>query len=61
MKKLLSWLDLSDVLTFGGLGLVGYGISLFSVPIAWIVVGTALFFLGIFTAIPRITRNGEKP
>jgi hypothetical protein len=60
MKRFLGWFDLSDLLIFGGLGLVGYGISLLSVPIAWIVVGMALFFLGIFTAIPRISRSGEK-
>lgn len=52
MKRIFSEIDLSDVQTYGGLALLGYGISLLSVPVAWIVVGAALFFIGLFTAIP---------
>ena len=39
--------DLRDVITFGGLGAACYGISLLSVPAAWIVGGAALFWLGV--------------
>jgi hypothetical protein len=53
MKKFLTQLDASDVMTFGGLALTGYGISLISLPAALIAVGTVLLGLGIYTAIPR--------
>ncbi len=53
MKKFLASLDGSDVMTFGGLALAGYGIGQISVPAALIVVGTVLFLLGILTAFPR--------
>lgn len=39
--------DIRDVITFGGLGAACYGIAQFSAPMAWIVGGTALFWLGV--------------
>ena len=52
MKNLISIVDGSDVLTFGGLALAGVGIGMVSVPVALIVVGMALFALGVFTTFP---------
>lgn len=50
MRKLLSTLvgivELRDVCTFGGLGLVGYGLYAVYPPLAFIVVGAALFWIG---------------
>lgn len=46
LRQLTALLDLRDAVTFGGLGMVGYGISLIYPPAAWIVVGTVLFWLG---------------
>ena len=53
MKKIFTGLDASDLMTFGGLALAGFGIGLFSVPVSLIVVGAILFGLGVFTAYPR--------
>ena len=39
-------LDLRDVFVFGGLACAVHGVSLLSVPAAWIVGGTVLFLLG---------------
>lgn len=39
--------DLRDVFVFGGVGMVGYGISLVSPPAAWVVVGLSFFWLGV--------------
>jgi len=47
LRQLAALPDLRDVVTFGGLGMVGYGPSLISPPAAWIVCGTALFWLGV--------------
>jgi hypothetical protein len=52
MKKIFTQLDASDVMTYGGLALAGYGISLISLPVALIVVGAVLLCLGLFTSIP---------
>lgn len=46
LRQLAALLDLRDAVTFGGLGMVGYGISLIYPPAAWIVCGTALFWIG---------------
>lgn len=40
-------IDLQDAFVFGGLGCVGYGLHAIYPPAAWIVVGAALFWLGI--------------
>lgn len=51
MKRAFGWIrsvfDLRDAFVFGGLGAVGYGIASFSVPAACIVVGAAIFWLGV--------------
>lgn len=46
LKKLANLLDLRDVLTFGGLGLLGYGLFLINPPTAYIVMGALIFWLG---------------
>lgn len=38
-------LELRDVLAFGGLAMVGYGLALVYAPLAWIAVGAVLFWL----------------
>lgn len=38
--------DLRDMFWIGGLASAAYGISMVSVPAAWITVGIALFWLG---------------
>jgi len=51
MKALFSRIakafDLQDLFVFGGLGCVGYGIWQVYPPAAWVVVGVALFWLGV--------------
>lgn len=42
--------DLRDVLCFGGLGFVFYGLHQFAPPLAWVVVGGALFWLSLRSA-----------
>ena len=46
-KRLHSGVDLRDLCVFGGIGMVGHGISLVSPPAAWVVVGLAFFWLGV--------------
>ena len=49
-KLLLAWrpdVDLRDVLVFGGIAMIGYGIAALSPPAAWIVCGLMLFWLGV--------------
>lgn len=46
LRQLAALFDLRDVIAFGGLGLVGYGIHLIYPPAAYIVCGAALFWLG---------------
>lgn len=46
LRQLAALLDIRDVVTFGGLGMVGYGISLIYPPAAYIVCGAVLFWLG---------------
>ncbi|NKE64516.1 hypothetical protein RAMLITH_01675 [Ramlibacter sp. RBP-2] len=38
--------DLRDLLAFGGLAMIGYGLALVYVPLAWVAVGAVLFWLG---------------
>lgn len=38
--------DLRDLLAFGGLAMIGYGLALVYVPLAWLAVGAVLFWLG---------------
>lgn len=47
LKRLRSPVDLRDLMVFGGIGMVGYGISLVHPPAAWVVVGVSLFWLGV--------------
>jgi len=46
LQKIRQAIDLRDAFVFGGLGLVGYGVHAIYPPAAWIVVGTALFWIG---------------
>ncbi len=46
LKKLAHLFDLRDLLTFGGLALLGYGLYLVHPPTAAIVTGALLFWLG---------------
>lgn len=39
--------ELRDVLVFGGIGMVGYGIAAIFPPAAWIFCGAAIFWLGV--------------
>lgn len=47
MKTLSQAIDMRDVITFGGLGMLGYGLHLVCPPAAWVVVGCLLFWLGV--------------
>ena len=47
VKKIGGTVDLRDVFTFGGLGLVGFGVFMIYPPAAYIVVGGVLFLIGI--------------
>lgn len=46
LQKLADLFDLRDVIAFGGLGMVGYGVHLIYPPAAFITVGAVLFWLG---------------
>ena len=46
IKKCVDGIDLFDVFTFGGLACIGYGLHAVYPPAAWIVVGSALFWIG---------------
>lgn len=49
MKKLdniTKLIELRDVFVFGGLGMVGWGLYAVYPPAAWIVVGSAFFWIG---------------
>lgn len=41
------FVDLSDVITFGGIACACYGIAQVYEPAAWIAGGSALFWLGV--------------
>lgn len=46
LRQLVALFDLRDTIAFGGLGMVGYGISMIYPPAAYIVCGAVLFWLG---------------
>lgn len=49
MKKIgniIKLVELRDAFVFGGLGMVGYGLHAIYPPAAWIVVGSAVFWIG---------------
>jgi hypothetical protein len=46
LRQLAELFDLRDVIAFGGLGMVTYGINLIYPPAAYIVCGSVLFWLG---------------
>lgn len=46
-KRVRLDINLRDVFAFGGLGMVGHGIAMVSPSAAWIVVGVAVFWLGV--------------
>lgn len=47
IKRLRSPIDLRDCLVFGGIGMVGYGLSMIFLPASFIFCGLALFWLGV--------------
>jgi len=51
MRKIISTLagaiDLRDAFVFGGIALVGYGVHAIYPPAAFIVVGLAVFWIGV--------------
>lgn len=47
IDRLADLVDMTDVFVFTGLGLVGYGLHQIYAPIAFVVVGAALFWLGV--------------
>jgi hypothetical protein len=60
MKNLKDLIDTEDILTFGGLLLIGVGCGLIYLPVGFIVVGMGLFGIGLGWFI-RIPRAGEEP
>jgi hypothetical protein len=40
-------IGLPELFTFGGLGCAAYGLAQIHEPSAWVVVGVALFWLGL--------------
>ena len=46
-QKVAAAIDLRDLLAFGGLGLVAYGLLAVYAPAAPIVVGAVLFWMGV--------------
>jgi hypothetical protein len=46
LLKLRGLVDLRDAFVFTGLALVGYGLYAIYPPVAFVVVGTALFWMG---------------
>ena len=51
MKKFFTRINGNDVMFFGGLGLLGVGIGLMSIPWALVVVGGILWFVGLLCQI----------
>lgn len=49
IETLTGVVDLQDLFVFGGLACVGYGVAQIYAPAAWIVIGAALFWLGVKT------------
>lgn len=47
LRQFAELFDLRTIVTFGGLGMVGYGLSLIYPPAAYIVCGAALFWMGV--------------
>jgi hypothetical protein len=47
VEKILSLFDLRDGFVFGGLACAVYGIAQIYAPMAWIVTGAVLFFMGL--------------
>jgi len=46
-------IDVVDILTFGGLAMVGAGLWMVRPWVALVVVGGVLFGLGIWSSLPR--------
>lgn len=46
-------IDIADVLVFGGILMVGCGIWMVRPWVAFVVVGAAMFGLGIWSSVPR--------
>lgn len=46
LRQFVELFDLRTTVSLGGLGMVGYGLSLIYPPAAYIVCGAALFWLG---------------
>lgn len=46
LRQFVELFDLRTTVSLGGLGMVGYGLSLIYPPAAYIVCGAVLFWLG---------------
>jgi hypothetical protein len=46
LRQLADLFDIRTIVALGGLGMVGYGLSLIYPPAAFIVCGSVLFWLG---------------
>lgn len=47
ISKIKDYLDIRDILVFGGLGMLGYGLYLFEPWTAYVVTGVLLMLLGL--------------
>ena len=47
LRLLVAAIDLRDVITFSGLGAIFFGLAQMYLPAAWVVMGVALFWLGV--------------
>ncbi len=47
IKPALEWIDLRDVLAFGGIGATAHGLGMMYPPLAWTFGGLALLWLGM--------------
>lgn len=53
MRNLMAMIDFNDVLAAIGLGLLGAGLAMWSVPLAMVVVGGVLLAAGVSGALRK--------
>lgn len=46
-RRVADLIDLRDIFAFAGLGMICYGVAQINAPAAWIVGGTAFFWIGV--------------